>query len=121
MLATSRAFGDAKLKRYGVSAEPDVIRHTITKDNPAAFMVLVTDGMTSIMSDQEVVDFVKEKKDPTSSVLRLVDAADQLHSEDNVTAVVIRLKDWGTRMHDYTQDLRKYRLANSSMSNRQSW
>jgi protein phosphatase PTC6 len=39
MLATSRAFGDSKLKRYGVSAEPDVIRHTITKDNPAAFMV----------------------------------------------------------------------------------
>ncbi|KAI8339075.1 phosphatase 2C-like domain-containing protein [Chlamydoabsidia padenii] len=121
MLATSRAFGDAKLKRYGVSAEPDVIRHTIKKENPAAFMVLVTDGITSIMSDQEIVDFVKEKKDPTSSVLRLVDAADQLHSEDNVTAVVVRLKEWGTRMHDYTQDLRKYRLANSSMSNRQSW
>ncbi|ORZ21271.1 phosphatase 2C-like domain-containing protein [Absidia repens] len=106
MLATSRAFGDSKLKRYGVSAEPDV---------------LVTDGITSIMSDQEIVDFVKEKKDPTSSVLRLVDAAVQLHSEDNVTAVVVRLKDWGTRMHDYTQDLRNYRLANSSMSNRQSW
>ncbi|KAI8092573.1 phosphatase 2C-like domain-containing protein [Halteromyces radiatus] len=121
MLATSRAFGDATLKRYGVSAEPDVIRHTITKDNPAAFMVLVTDGITSIMSDQEIVDFIKEKKDPTTAVQRLVDAADQLHSEDNVTAVVVRLKDWGTRMNDYTLDLRKYRLANSSMSNRQSW
>jgi protein phosphatase PTC6 len=39
MLATSRAFGDAKLKRYGVSAEPDIVRHKITKENPAAFMV----------------------------------------------------------------------------------
>lgn len=39
MLATSRAFGDAKLKRYGVSAEPDVVRHSIRKDNPAAFLV----------------------------------------------------------------------------------
>lgn len=41
MLATSRAFGDAKLKRFGVSAEPDIIRHKITKDNPAAFMVRI--------------------------------------------------------------------------------
>lgn len=39
MLATSRAFGDAKLKRYGVSAEPDIVRYKINKDNPAAFMV----------------------------------------------------------------------------------
>ncbi|KAI9303131.1 phosphatase 2C-like domain-containing protein [Cunninghamella echinulata] len=121
MLATSRAFGDSKLKRFGVSAEPDIIRHRITKDNPAAFMVLITDGVTSVMSDQEVVDFVKERKDPTSSAKRLVDATDQLHSEDNITAVVVRLKDWGIRMHDYTQDLRKYRLTNTSMSKRQSW
>jgi serine/threonine protein phosphatase PrpC len=61
MLATSRAFGDAKLKRYGVSAEPDIVRYKITKDNPAAFMVFVTDGITSVMSDQEVVDFVSIK------------------------------------------------------------
>lgn len=40
MLATSRAFGDAKLKRYGVSAEPDIVRYTISKSNPAAFMVI---------------------------------------------------------------------------------
>ena len=39
MLATSRAFGDAKLKRYGVSAEPDIVRYKIRKDNPAAFIV----------------------------------------------------------------------------------
>ncbi|ORX59682.1 protein serine/threonine phosphatase 2C [Hesseltinella vesiculosa] len=111
MLATSRAFGDARLKSYGVSAEPDVIRYS----------VLVTDGVTSTMSDQEIVDFVKEKKDPTSSVLRLVDAGDQLDADDNVSAMVVRLKSWGTRMHDFTSDLRKYRLENSGMSNRQSW
>jgi protein phosphatase PTC6 len=39
MLATSRAFGDAKLKRYGVSAEPDIVRYKVNKANPAAFMV----------------------------------------------------------------------------------
>lgn len=39
MLATSRAFGDAKLKKYGVSAEPDIVRYRIRQKNPAAFMV----------------------------------------------------------------------------------
>ena len=38
-LATSRAFGDTALKKYGVSAEPDFVRHSITANNPAAFMV----------------------------------------------------------------------------------
>lgn len=61
MLATSRAFGDAKLKRYGVSAEPDIVRYRVNKKNPAAFIVLVTDGITGVMSDQEIVDFVSTK------------------------------------------------------------
>ncbi|KAI8367906.1 phosphatase 2C-like domain-containing protein [Choanephora cucurbitarum] len=121
MLATSRAFGDAKLKRYGVSAEPDIIRYRITKDNPAAFIVLVTDGITSVMSDQEVIDFVKQYNSPSISAKKLVDAADQLQSDDNTTAIVVRLKDWGKRMHDHTKELREYRLENTSMSNRQSW
>ncbi|RCH92786.1 hypothetical protein CU098_009874 [Rhizopus stolonifer] len=121
MLATSRAFGDAKLKRYGVSAEPDIVRYKITKENPAAFIVLVTDGITSVMSDQEVVDFVKQYKDPSLSAKKLVDAADQLQSDDNTTAMVVRLKDWGKRMHDYTRELREYRLENTTMSSRQSW
>lgn len=58
MLATSRAFGDAKLKRFGVSAEPDIVRYSINEKNPGAFIVLVTDGITSVMSDQEIVDIV---------------------------------------------------------------
>ncbi|KAL0090934.1 phosphatase 2C-like domain-containing protein, partial [Phycomyces blakesleeanus] len=102
LLATSRAFGDSKLKRYGVSSEPDI--------------VLVTDGVTSVMSDQEVVDIVKQYKDPTTSAKHIVDICDQFGSEDNITAVVVRLKDWGARMNDLTLDLRKYRLANSPMN-----
>lgn len=71
-----------------------------------------------------------------------MDAADQLQSDDNVTAVVscyksekrnsllkclfikkkvVRLKHWGKRMHDYTKELRAYRMENSTMSSRQSW
>ncbi|KAF7727721.1 hypothetical protein EC973_007179 [Apophysomyces ossiformis] len=121
MLATSRAFGDAKLKKYGVSAEPDVVRYTIDKANPAAFMVLVTDGVSSALSDQEVIDLVKLYNSPNTSTMKIIEVADQLGSEDNITAMVVRLKSWGTRMHDLTKDLREYRLDNSTMSRRQSW
>ncbi|KAL1930770.1 hypothetical protein VTP01DRAFT_10932 [Rhizomucor pusillus] len=121
MLATSRAFGDARLKKYGVSSEPDIVRYTINKSNPAAFMVLVTDGLTSVMSDQEIVDIVKKSSNPEASAKELVEVADQYGTEDNCTALVVRLNKWGTRMHDLTHDLREYRLSNSSMSSRQSW
>ncbi|EIE91728.1 hypothetical protein RO3G_16439 [Rhizopus delemar RA 99-880] len=102
LLATSRAFGDAKLKKYGVSAEPDI--------------VLITDGITSVLSDQEVIDIVKQNNEPNRSAQKVVDTADHLHSEDNITAMVVRLKDWGKRMHDYTNELRSYRLENATMN-----
>lgn len=76
-------------------------------DIPLIAQVLVTDGITSVMSDQEIVDFVstremlaekggkftlylqvKQHKDPSMSAKKLVDAADQLQSDDNTTAVV---------------------------------
>ncbi|CAO3690817.1 unnamed protein product [Rhizopus microsporus] len=88
MLATSRAFGDAKLKKYGVSSEPDIVRYRIRQKNPAAFMVLVTDGITSVLSDQEVVDIVKQHNEPARAARKIVDTADELHSEDNITAMV---------------------------------
>ncbi|KAG1349317.1 hypothetical protein G6F62_003619 [Rhizopus arrhizus] len=94
LLATSRAFGDAKLKKYGVSAEPDIVRYKVRKHNPAAFMVLITDGITSVLSDQEVIDIVKQNNEPNRSAQKVVDTADHLHSEDNITAMVVRLKDW---------------------------
>jgi len=120
-LATSRAFGDAGLKRYGVSAEPDFVRHTINTNNPAAFMVFVTDGITSVMTDQEVVDFVKQYDEPQTAAKKLVNVVEQLGAEDNVTCMVVRLKDWGTTMPDYTKRLREYKLSTTTMSSRQSW
>lgn len=83
--------------------------------------VLITDGISSVMSNQEVVDIVKEHDDPSVAARKIVDMADQIQSDDNTTAMVIRLKDWGKHMRDYTSELRKYRIENISMSNRQAW
>jgi protein phosphatase PTC6 len=56
-LANTRAFGDSKLKRYGISAEPEISIHNLI-GKKFAFMVLVSDGVTSVLSDQEIVDCV---------------------------------------------------------------
>ncbi|CAG8799770.1 24835_t:CDS:2, partial [Dentiscutata erythropus] len=54
-LANTRAFGDSKMKRYGISAEPEIISKMVKGDD-VAFMVLVSDGVTSVLSNQEIVD-----------------------------------------------------------------
>jgi len=56
-VANTRAMGDSKMKKYGISAEPEIVtRRIIGKDS--AFLVLVSDGITSVMSNQEIVDCV---------------------------------------------------------------
>src|SRR5690606_29911985 len=62
-LANSRAFGDVSAKRIGVSAEPEVTRIDMT---PAqySFLVLCSDRVSGTLSDQEIVDVVKEAATP---------------------------------------------------------
>ncbi|CAG8601383.1 10855_t:CDS:2 [Funneliformis caledonium] len=108
-LANTRSLGDAKMKRFGITAEPEIsIHHMVGKK--FAFMVLVSDGITSVLSNQEIVDDVRASK--------LVDLADELGSNDNMTAMVVRLPGWGTSMPDHTKELRKYRLDQNITSRR---
>ncbi|CAG8434128.1 4736_t:CDS:2 [Ambispora gerdemannii] len=116
-LANTRALGDSKLKKFGITAEPDIMNKRI-KGNDAAFLVLVSDGVTSVLSNQEIVDCVKIHTDPTLSATKLVALAEELGSEDNITAMVIRLPGWGSEMPDHTKELRKYRLENTSIRRR---
>ncbi|CAG8508958.1 4731_t:CDS:2 [Paraglomus occultum] len=112
-VANTRAMGDSKMKKYGISAEPEIVtRRVVGKDS--AFLVLVSDGITSVMSNQEIVDCVKLESDPTTGAIKLVDFAETLGSEDNITAMVVRLPGWGSPMPDHTIDLRNYRLENDA-------
>ncbi|CAG8512655.1 11126_t:CDS:2 [Rhizophagus irregularis] len=114
-LANSRSFGDFKLKRFGVSAEPEISTLKL-RGKDFAFMVLVSDGVTSVLSNQEII---KNYNDPTLGASKLVDLAEELGSDDNITAMVVRLPGWGSPMTDQTKDLREYRLVrNSTFLNR---
>ncbi|KAJ2358398.1 Protein phosphatase 2C 6 [Coemansia sp. RSA 2618] len=108
-VANTRAFGDWQVKRFGVFAEPEVRRYELQGDE-AAFLVLVSDGLTSVMTDQEIVDIVKGCADPAAAAKKLVDVGERLGSDDNMTAQVLRLPGWDSTLRDLTADHRRMRL-----------
>ena len=96
-LANTRAFGDMGSKRMGVSAEPEM-RLLQLQPSEYAFMILVTDGVSGAMSDQEIVDVVKESRTPEEGARDVVSYADVVGvGGDNATAVVVRLGGWERR------------------------
>lgn len=96
-LANSRSFGDMRSKRIGVSAEPEITRVDL---EPAqySFLVLVTDGVSGTLSDQEIVDVIKEARTPEEGAKRVVDYATEISTDgDNATCLVVRLGGWERR------------------------
>lgn len=97
-LANTRAFGDMRSKRIGVSAEPEICRVELS---PAehSFIVLVSDGVSGTLSDQEIVDVVKEAKTPEQGARDVVSFATEVSREgDNATCLVVRLGGWERRI-----------------------
>ncbi|KAL4785886.1 phosphatase 2C-like domain-containing protein [Aspergillus varians] len=113
-LANTRAFGDIQSKRIGVSAEPELRRFEIA---PAeySFMVLMSDGVSDSLNDQEVVDIVKEAKTPDEGSRHVVNFATEVtRSGDNSTCLVVRLGGWERRLEGGlgslgTKESREYR------------
>ncbi|KAJ2779205.1 Protein phosphatase 2C 6 [Coemansia javaensis] len=108
-VAVTRAFGDWQVKRFGVFAEPE-IHHRVLHGDEAAFLAIVSDGVTSVLTDQEIVDVVKGCATPQAAAKRLVDAAERLGSDDNMTAQVLRLPGWDRPLEDLTAEHRRRRL-----------
>ncbi|KAF1954762.1 protein serine/threonine phosphatase 2C [Byssothecium circinans] len=96
-LANTRAFGDMASKRIGVSAEPEIRRIELS---PAeySFLVLVSDGVSGHLSDQEIVDVVKEAKTPEQAARDVTGFATEVATDaDNATTLVVRLGGWERR------------------------
>jgi protein phosphatase PTC6 len=99
-LANTRSFGDMASKRVGVSAEPEIRRIEL---GPAeySFVVLCSDGVSGHLSDQEIVDIVKEAKTPEQAARDVVgfavETSNGSEGADNATGLVIRLGGWERR------------------------
>ena len=115
-LANTRAFGDIASKRIGVSAEPQVTTLQISPGE-YSFMVSMSDGVCGHLTDQEIVDVVKEAKTPAQAAQDLVSFATEVNPDDadNATALVVRLGGWERRGEGGggsigTKEQRQYRI-----------
>lgn len=118
-LANTRAFGDIASKRIGVSAEPEIRRVEIGAAE-YSFMVLMSDGVSGTLDDQEVVDIVKEAKTPEIAARDVVNFATEVTTEgDNATCLVVRMGGWERRQEGgfgslVTKESRDYKRQNAS-------
>lgn len=96
-LANTRAFGDIASKRIGVSAEPEIKRVELGAAE-YSFLVMVSDGVSGTLNDQEIVDIVKEAKTPEQAARDVVSFATEVSTEgDNATCIVVRMGGWERR------------------------
>ena len=113
-LANTRAFGDMQSKRSGVSAEPEIRRIELAAAE-YSFLLLLSDGVSGTLSDQEVVDIVKEARTPEQGARDVVSFATEVTSEgDNATCICVRLGGWERRSEGGlgsigTRESREYR------------
>jgi serine/threonine protein phosphatase PrpC len=56
-------------------------------------LLLCTDGLTSMLNDQQIEKIVSEPLDPQSVCRKLVDTANQEGGHDNITTIVIEIED----------------------------
>lgn len=87
-LAMSRAFGDRKLKEH-ISSDPDVAIEDIGDDTE--LVVVASDGLWKVMSNQEAVDEVRDTRDARKAAVKLVDSAVDRGSKDDIACVVVRI------------------------------
>ncbi|KAG6862414.1 hypothetical protein C0995_011854 [Termitomyces sp. Mi166 len=127
------SLGDLRFKKYGVTPEPQVQTKLLDGDTffllyqrlcfiphsgkEWAYIVLVSDGVSSILSDAEVVDLARGARDPKAAAENILAFAQELGGEDNATAIVVPLAGWGKIVGpDATKDLREYRRQQAVMT-----
>ncbi|SPO32700.1 related to protein phosphatase 2c [Ustilago trichophora] len=110
-LANTRAFGDSRFKKVGITVEPEIFSQVI-RGSDYGFLIAFSDGVGGVMSDQEVVDLCRNAKHPSQAAQSVLTFAEELGAQDNCTVMVIPLKGWGkVGGQDLTKDRREMRRS----------
>lgn len=88
-LAVSRAFGDKSLKSH-LRSDPDIQNAKV--DGNTDILVLASDGLWKVMTNQEAVDIAKRFKDPQKAAKQLTTEAVKRDSKDDISCVVVRFR-----------------------------
>lgn len=86
VLAVTRAIGDKDLKKC-VTAHPHIVQLDLSAGDE--LLVLATDGLWDVMSNQEVVDEALRHDDPSVAASALVREALARGSSDNISVLVV--------------------------------
>ncbi|KAE8668268.1 putative protein phosphatase 2C 17 [Hibiscus syriacus] len=88
-LAVSRAFGDKNLKSH-LRSDPDM--KTVDIESDTELLILASDGLWKVMSNQEAVDIAKKTKDPLRAAKQLMAEALNRDSKDDISCIVVRFE-----------------------------
>jgi len=91
VLAVSRALGDAGLKPFVIS-DPRIVEGLLEKDND--FVILACDGIWDVLIPQEVIDIARSAESPQEGARQIKDRALDYGSTDNISVIVIDLRDY---------------------------
>ncbi len=82
-------------------------------------LTLISDGVSSVVSDEEISDLARGAMSPKHAADRILNFAEDMGSDDNATAVIVPLAGWGRITGpDRTKDLREYRLKSQQGNER---
>ncbi|GLT72149.1 hypothetical protein SLA2020_441050 [Shorea laevis] len=88
-LAVARAFGDKSLKKH-LSSEPHVVVEFI--DDDTEFVILASDGLWKVMSNQEAANCIRQIKDARAAAKHLTEEALNRNSTDDISCIVVRFQ-----------------------------
>ena len=85
---------------------------SLSKGYEYSHITLISDGISSIVSDDEISDLARGAATPRDAANRIVSFASEIASQDNMTAIVIPLACWGKITGpDRTKTFREDRLT----------
>lgn len=88
-LMVTRAFGDHKLKLFGVSSEPSIHMRIINEDDQ--WLILASDGIWDVISERDLKDICGNIKSAEEYSKILCKIAIFRGSKDNISCIVVKL------------------------------
>ncbi|KAI8883884.1 protein phosphatase 2C [Backusella circina FSU 941] len=89
VLAVTRSLGDSVMKEF-VVGNPFTTETELGAEDD--FLILACDGLWDVCDDQDAVDLIRDIQDPQEASQKLLDYALANFSTDNLSVMVIRLK-----------------------------
>ncbi|KAL3504744.1 hypothetical protein ACH5RR_034585 [Cinchona calisaya] len=88
-LAVSRAFGDRSLKSH-LRSDPDILDMNI--DVNCDILVLASDGIWKVMTNQDAVNIARRIKNPQKAAEQVIAEALNRDSKDDISCIVVRFR-----------------------------